>query len=617
MISKQKNLRKIRWIVITLFFLFLIGISSFIYILFKHEQKNRIQDTLNKGNYLASLISLHPISDFQGDRRDFYLRTLAEYVSSEGLVYCMIVDQRGRSLLSLAPHDLASRIPNDINLRSLHTMGFTRQLFKVSGMNDTIHEFSKPIFERGQRAGTVRLGFKIPPIPLFSLERISLLAMITFLIFSTGIFVYYGVVSALQPLRILSKDLENTGLYSSLDHSHSEKNNGLLHMIQDLELSFVHIMETLKRNETSSMEMSARLGVANFEKSQISRIINSLDTGIIITDIHDHISYINAYMLKLLDRRLEDMVDHPLGEVLDHEEIKAYISQRESVGQSPNLSHIETTFPELAPGKTFQISSTYIKDEEGVVTANMFSIKDITSQKTIEHTSQDFIAQAAHEFLTPLTTIGSYSEMLIEGEIEDKEMQKEFFNTIGEETARLSRLIQNLLSIAKIEMGGLTLQRGLVKTDWLVQASLSAVEGSALKKQITLKKNLPEYFPSLTGDKDLLKTAIINLLGNAVKYCPEKGTITFSLIDQSDMVIFDIIDTGYGISREDLPYIFDKFYRSKEPHIAEQSGSGLGLAMTANIIHLHGGEIEVQSELNDGTQFTIRIPKEEHYIGAQ
>jgi signal transduction histidine kinase len=119
----------------------------------------------------------------------------------------------------------------------------------------------------------------------------------------------------------------------------------------------------------------------------------------------------------------------------------------------------------------------------------------------------------------------------------------------------------------------------------------------------------------LIADKDQLKGAIINILSNAVKYTPANGEIQFALGEENAMVIFDIKDTGCGISEQDLPHIFDKFYRSSSERITEQQGTGLGLAITSEIVTLHQGEIEVQSELGSGTQFTIKIPKEEYYLG--
>jgi signal transduction histidine kinase len=111
--------------------------------------------------------------------------------------------------------------------------------------------------------------------------------------------------------------------------------------------------------------------------------------------------------------------------------------------------------------------------------------------------------------------------------------------------------------------------------------------------------------------------AIINILGNAVKYTPEDGHIQFMLTEQDDFAIFEVTDDGYGISKEDLPHVFDKFYRSTDPRITEQTGSGLGLALTSEIVRLHGGEIEVNSKPDEGSHFKIRLPKEEYYLGKQ
>jgi two-component system phosphate regulon sensor histidine kinase PhoR len=207
--------------------------------------------------------------------------------------------------------------------------------------------------------------------------------------------------------------------------------------------------------------------------------------------------------------------------------------------------------------------------------------------------------------------------MLMEDEIDNIEMQKEFYNTISDETRRLTRLVKNLLNISKIEMGSLTLKKGLVKSDWLFDDCLTAVEGAAQKKNITIERNLPDHFPSLFGDKELLKVGIINILGNAVKYTPEKGQIKFTLTEQDDVVVFEVIDNGYGISKEDLAHIFDKFYRSTDPRVNEQTGSGLGLALTSEIIRLHGGEVQVSSKVDEGSHFVIRLPKEEYYLGKQ
>jgi signal transduction histidine kinase len=205
----------------------------------------------------------------------------------------------------------------------------------------------------------------------------------------------------------------------------------------------------------------------------------------------------------------------------------------------------------------------------------------------------------------------------MDGEVNGAETTKEFYNIINTEADRLSSLVQNLLSISRMEMGNLTLNKALVKTDLLVKDSFAAIETAANNKNIFLEKNVSENSPSLMGDKELLKVAIINILTNAVKYTPQNGKVSLTLFNQNGHIFFDVVDTGCGISPKDLPYIFDKTYRSPDPLVREVSGSGLGLAITQEIIELHGGVVEVQSESGKGSQFTIKLPQEEHHLGIE
>jgi signal transduction histidine kinase len=276
---------------------------------------------------------------------------------------------------------------------------------------------------------------------------------------------------------------------------------------------------------------------------------------------------------------------------------------------------VESIFPETPPGEIFKVSASYLVGGENTPIGKIISFHNATVESLAEKAKHEFIAHVAHEILTPITNIKSYSEMLMDGEIEDIELQKEFYNTINEQTNRLADMVKNLLNISKMEMGSLTLDKGLVKTDGLFEDCISSIEASALEKNITIEKNQPDIFPNLMADKDLMKTAIINVLGNALKYTPPNGTITLEISEQDKMVVFDIIDTGYGISSEELPHIFEKFYRSDNPQVTDQDGSGLGLATTSEIVHLHGGEINVESTPGRGTHFTIKLPMEEFYLG--
>ena len=595
--------------------MFLVGIAIFAHSLIQHEENERTRDLRQKGNYLVSLVALHPMEDFYTGKREFIVKTLAEYVNSEGLVYCIVHDQNGAPLLSLVHREVVDKIPPDVKQRSLYVSGLIHQTFKMEGTDDLINEFAKPIYQDGQKSGTVRMGFDLPPITIFSPARVKLMAMMAFFTFAMGVLVYYGVTLALRPLHQVNQNFRNIYLDSTPPSAIIEvKNGGVGEIIKDLEQSVVKLRDKYQRIQTENTDLTTKCGIISFEKNNVFSILDSINYGIIVTDIQDNITHINSYMLNLLEKSRSDVVDHPLAEILAHDQITAFILQQEELKHS---SYMEATFPELASGEFFQVSFGYLTGKEEGVIGKVISFKNITTEKSSEKAKHEFITHITHELLTPLTTINSYNEMLMEDEIENIEMQKEFYNTISDETRRLTRLVKNLLNLSKIEMGNLTLTKGLVKSDWLFDDCLTAVEGAAQKKNITIERNLPDHFPSLFGDKELLKVGIINILGNAVKYTPEKGQIKFTLTEQEDVVVFEVIDNGYGISKEDLAHIFDKFYRSTDPRVTEQTGSGLGLALTSEIIRLHGGEVEASSKVDEGSHFVIRLPKEEYYLGKQ
>jgi len=615
--GKKSGTMKLQRIGLLLFLIFL-AVVSFLFTqrLSAQEKKHKTQEFLQKGNHLVGLLSIYPIRDVDEDKRDFFFRVLSEY-ASEGLVYFYIHDHAGQIVLLLNLDDSSSAVPSEIQTKSLYSMGLTRQVYVDNATGKTVYEFSKPIFENGKKTGTLRLGLQLPPISLFSLERLSLLAMIAFFIVCALALGYYGVTQALKPLRQINLGFKSTCVDPESGENEAERSGQIAPIIEGLEESLTQIKEKLNIIERDNVELSSRLSVTAFEKNQIIKILDTINFGIIITDIQENVSNINDYMLKLLNKKLEDVIDQPFEEIIEHPEVASFIAQQEMHGQAKTVSHIEVTFPELAPGEAFRVSSSYLMGGENTPIGLMISTNNITAENMVETGQQDFIAHVAHELLTPLTNIKSYSEMLMDGEIDDIEMQKEFYNTINEQTDRLTNLIRNLLNISKMEMGSLSLTKGIVKTDWLVEDCTSTIEGSARDKSITIVKDLPDMFPSMMADKELLKVAVNNILGNAVKYTPEGGDITFSISEQDKMVIITVRDSGYGISDEELPKIFEKFYRSENPQITEQAGSGLGLATTVEIVHLHDGEVDVQSDIGQGTQFTIRIPKEEYSIGKR
>ena len=599
---------------LALVFLLLAGMLIMTSFLVRYEARSKKNAFQDKGAYMISLMALYHIRDFEAGRHDLLMRTISENISGEGFLYLFVHNQQGKNIFSMAPGDVSSRIPPQVQIASLYNPTLTTQQFKMLGMDTDVYEFSKPLFEGGRKAGTIRLGLQPPPLSLFSRERMTIIALMAYFFIAALILGYYGILHRLKPLRNINKSFpEDQNLTAASPREAGDSD--LQTVIDGMEKSVQKFHNQIQRIKEDNLALVSRLGVARFEQTQISGILDAIFFGIIVTDTRDNVVFINQYLLKLLRRKREDVIDRPLATVIANPEIISCATQQDNTQRSTNPKPIETTFPELAPGERFQVTLTYLTDNRQDLTGKMISIRNITIAKMAEESQQQFIAHVAHELRTPLTNIKSYSEMLMGGEVTDREMQREFYNTINEETDRLASLIHTLLNISKIEMGSLTVNKGLVRTDWFVDGCLLAIEASARDKHLTIERRMPDNFPSLLADKELLQGAIINILGNALKYTPEQGKIIFAISDQDEAVTFEVTDSGYGIAADDLPHIFEKFYRSNNKEITAQKGSGLGLAITAEIVHLHGGHIDVQSDVGVGTHVTIRIPKEEHYLG--
>jgi signal transduction histidine kinase len=248
-------------------------------------------------------------------------------------------------------------------------------------------------------------------------------------------------------------------------------------------------------------------------------------------------------------------------------------------------------------------TSTQGREADIVVT-----IRDITQQKISEASRDDFIAHVSHELRSPLANIRAYAETLLSDMLLDASSQKEAFNVINDETIRLTRLVNDVLDLSRMESGSMTLEKGEVVMERLIRQSINDLKAIAASKSITLQTNYHPKFPNLYADRDKLAIVINNVLSNAVKYTPEGGTVFLETDVDERFVYIKITDTGYGIAKENIEKIFEKFYRVQNEETAHITGTGLGLATSKEVVTLHGGSIDVTSELNKGTEMIIKLP---------
>ncbi|MFI4860494.1 MAG: ATP-binding protein [Phycisphaerales bacterium JB063] len=244
----------------------------------------------------------------------------------------------------------------------------------------------------------------------------------------------------------------------------------------------------------------------------------------------------------------------------------------------------------------------------GETAGALMVIEDITQQKVAEGARHDFVAQATHELRTPLTNIRMYLEQAQEDGADDPVLMGECLNVIGRESQRLERLVSEMLSVSEIEAGAIELKRDDIRLDALFQQIESDYSANAKEKQIELAFDLPPKLPVVRGDRDKLAVVLQNLLGNAIKYTPEGGEVRVHVEVTGTQLTVDVTDTGIGISEEDQARVFEKFTRANDPRIGDITGSGLGLALAREITRLHGGELSVESVLNEGSTFKAVLP---------
>jgi len=218
-----------------------------------------------------------------------------------------------------------------------------------------------------------------------------------------------------------------------------------------------------------------------------------------------------------------------------------------------------------------------------------------------------FLSAVSHEMKTPLASIRAYAELLADGDAEDPTTREEFFQVINTQVNRLQRLVQNLLDLARIEAGMMQVNKKPVSLNDILQEAAEVVRPAAEAKSLELITELSPLFLGVCVDRDLMLQVAINLLSNAVKYTPPGGRVTLRSRLEDQNVIFQVSDTGVGLTEEECGRVFDRFYRVKRnENLAE--GTGLGLALVKSIVEeLHGGHISVESTLGKGTTFTVRL----------
>lgn len=237
-------------------------------------------------------------------------------------------------------------------------------------------------------------------------------------------------------------------------------------------------------------------------------------------------------------------------------------------------------------------------------------IHDVTQQKKSDELRREFVANVSHELRTPITNIRSYAETLVDSEDMPADMEKNFLRVIVNESDRMTKIVQDLLTLSRFDSGKADLNfesfSFSLSVKNIYEAMLLEAKKSGLEMSLEVENNLPDIF----GDKSRIEQVLLNILSNAVRYTPEGGSISVRAGRSKNTVWMEVADTGIGIPSEDLPRIFDRFYRVDKARSRASGGTGLGLSIANDIVIRHNGNISVESTVGKGTTMTVTLPIE-------
>ncbi len=349
------------------------------------------------------------------------------------------------------------------------------------------------------------------------------------------------------------------------------------------------------------------------EKELLSVTFSSMGDGVIVVDPEKRIVLFNRVAETLAGWEFERVQDRGLDEIFHIVDERTRLEVESPVDKVLKSSRAElgADFEVLLAmdGGERPISSKAapIRSSDGAVTGIVMLFRDVAREREIERLKQDFISSISHELRTPLTSIKAYTETILSDSNMPEETKRQFLGIIDEESNRLADLIEGLLEVSRIESGTMQIVREPVDIVAAARKVLTALQALADKKNIRLESDIDDNLAIFEGDEDKIQSALTNLVNNAIKFTPRDGRVCVSVRQRDDQLVMRVSDTGMGIPKEALPRIFDRFYRVPHPgkHI---QGTGLGLAIVRKIVTMHGGRIEVESELNRGTTFTIFLP---------
>ena len=341
-----------------------------------------------------------------------------------------------------------------------------------------------------------------------------------------------------------------------------------------------------------SSELGNTISTLEMERNRLESLINGVSEGIIALDAEGYTTLINPAVYELLGLPKDSDLRTSAPDVLDM--FDATLASGEAVRRTIWLGSL-----------AIAVSVSPLTRADGTLTGCVGILSDVTSAERLEQTRRDYVANVSHELRTPLTAMRALIEPLRDGLIKTEEQRQQTYNIVLRETMRLSRLVSDMLELSRLQSGKASMTKSIFSPKPLLDLIHETYSAYAEDYQQTFIYDVPDTLPQVLGNPDRTQQVLVALLDNAFKYSSDGGTVTLHVHQEENLLRVTVRDTGIGISPEDLPHVFDRFYKADKSHGGK--GTGLGLAIAYEIMKQLGEEMTVESIQGLGSAFSLTL----------
>jgi two-component system phosphate regulon sensor histidine kinase PhoR len=354
-----------------------------------------------------------------------------------------------------------------------------------------------------------------------------------------------------------------------------------------------------------AIELRRLLDRLHFESARREAILSGMAEGVLAVDRELRVTFCNAAFLRAIDFRGASFEGRFLLELIRDPDFHALLRSVLATGEPQKLRFKLST----ANARTFEANATPLETPSGP--GAIAILYDITDLERLEQVRKDFVANVSHELRTPLAGIIGFADTLLDGALEDLKHNRQFVEIIRSNAVRLNSIAADLLILSELESSAEPAEPGLIAVRGVLDAALATVTSEARVRAVTLVRDQIDNV-YVTGDRLRLEQALLNLMANAIKFNRAGGEVRVSATqDSQGRVAIAIADTGVGIPSQDLPRIFERFYRVDKARSREVGGTGLGLSIVKHVVERMNGTVSVESQLGRGSTFTLLLPPAE------